>query len=335
MMAHLRALHDEGKMNMVRALLALFVAGTTAVERVPTSTVDTFPVSGRAGQTLLIEVNVDNTKADSGEHKIAVFDPASIPLASSLYDDTSVNRMRRLVMSGNYRVQIACPRVKPYTLRVTLLEANDPRLDPGIRLEQISITDPGHQITWSKVGFVPVLLELSDYGPAHWKSEGGTLDIEVLPIEGVRKAWWIDNAGPKAVARLEAALDGTGVIDPHALPGDLNGDAALTFATQARRIHGPGIRAVRWLGNYDQSDTSPVTPLTYAADGITSDGKLLVVARGTTGHRALPKDVLELEGARLRDYRRKMAQRLDGESATNFSPDLENLDAIVQSILVH
>jgi hypothetical protein len=29
-----------------------------------------------------------------------------------------------------------------------------------------------------------------------------------------------------------------------------------------------------------------------------------------------------------------MAQRLDGEPATNFNPDLEKLDAIVQSILV-
>ena len=323
-------------MIMLRALLALFVAGTgtTTLQRVPTTKIDTLPVSGRAGQTLLVEVNIEKPDRDSGEHTITIFDPASRPLASSLGDDTSLNWMRRLEMSGNYRLQIACTNARPYTLRVTLLDANDPRLDPGVRPEQISVTDPGHRITWSNEGFFPVVPELSDYGPTHWKSAGGTLDIEVLPLEGVRKTFWIANVGPKAVERLKSALDGNGAIDPQGLPGDLNSEAALTFATQVRRIHGSGIRAVRWLGNYDQSDTSPVTPLTYAADGITSDGKLLVVARGTAAHRALPKDVLELEGPRLHEYRRKMAQRLNGEPATSFSPDLEKLDAIVQSILV-
>jgi len=319
---------------MLRAFLLLFVAGTTTTQRIPTAKIESFPVSGQAGQTLLVEVNADNTSPDAGEHKIAVFDPAAKSLASSLGEDTGLNWMRRLVVSGNYRVQNACPGPKPYALRVTLLDANDPRLDPVVRPEQISIVDPGHRITWSQKGFSPVVLEVSDFGPAHWKSEGGTLEIAVLPLEGVRKTWWIGNAGPKAVARLEAALQGKGGIDPHGLPGDLNSDAALTFATQARRIEAPGLRAVRWLGNYDQSDTSPITPLTYAVDGITSDGKLLVVARGTAGHRALPKDVLDLEGARLRDYRRQTGQRLDGEAASSFSPDLEKLDAIVRSIRV-
>jgi len=320
---------------MLRALLLLFVAGTTTTQRTPTGKIESFPVAAKAGQTLLVEVNVDNTSRDAGDHKIAVFDPAAKPLESSLGEDTSLNWMGRLAVSGNYRVQIACPGPKPYALRVTLLDANDPRLDPGVRPEQISIVDPGHRIKWSREAFFPVVLEVSDFGPAHWKSAGGTLDITVLPIEGVRKTWWIENTGPKAVARLEAALQGKGGIDPHGLPGDLNSDAALTFATQARRIDGPGIRAVRWLGNYDQSDSSPITPLTYAVDGITSDGKLLVVARGTTGHRALPKDVLDLEGARLHDYRRQMGRRLDSEAASSFSPDLEKLDAIVRSIQVH
>ena len=319
---------------MLLAFLLLFIAGTTTTQRTPISKLESFSVSGQAGQTLLVEVNVDHTSPDAGEHKIAVFDPSGKSLASSLGEDTSLNWMRRLAVSGNYRVQIACPSPQPYALRITLLDANDPRLDPGVRPEQISIVDPGHRITWSQKGFSPVVLEVSDFGPAHWKSEGGTLEIAVLPLEGVRKTWWIGNAGPKAVARLEAALQGKGGIDPHGLPGDLNSDAALTFATQARRIEAPGLRAVRWLGNYDQSDTSPITPLTYAVDGITSDGKLLVVARGTAGHRALPKDVLDLEGARLRDYRRQTGQRLDGEAASSFSPDLEKLDAIVRSIRV-
>src|SRR3954447_3352753 len=168
---------------MLRTFLLLFVAGTTTTQRTPTAKIESFPVSGQAGQTLLVEVNADHTSPDAGEHKIAVFDPSGKSLASSLGEDTSLNWMRRLVVSGNYRVQIACPGPKPYALRVTLLDANDPRLDPGVRPEQISIIDPGHRITWSRKGFTPVVLEVSDFGPAHWKSAGGTLDITVLPIE--------------------------------------------------------------------------------------------------------------------------------------------------------
>src|SRR5206468_10470817 len=112
--------------------------------------------------------------------------------------------------------------------------------------------------------------------------------------EGLKKTWWIGDKGARSVASLDAAIKGTPAISPKEFPGALNAYADLTFVARKQVLSSPSLRAVRWLGAYDQMDLSPVNPLTYAAEAITADGRFFVMFRGAVNHPAVPNDVLNL-----------------------------------------
>jgi len=306
---------------MLRALLFLIAAGTTSMQRVPTTKVETFPVSAQAGQSLLAEVD--------GEQSIQVFDSRDNQLKSKIESDTGGVWLNRLPAAGAYRVVVTSPTLKRYNLRLTLMDPNDPRLDPGVRPEQISVTDPKGKITWSREEFSPLAPDLGEYGPTAWRSKNGTLDITVMAVEGFKKTWWLKDEGPIAIAKLLSLP-----LDPHRLPGDFKAPADLTMFTQVRRIETPQLRAVRWLGAYDQMDLAPVSPLTYAVDGITRDGRFLISVRGRAAHPAAPNEPVEVAGPALAKARKQAADKLNAAAPSSFSPSLDQLDSIVRSITV-
>jgi hypothetical protein len=106
------------------------------------------------------------------------------------------------------------------------------------------------------------------------------------------------------------------------------------FFAARKVIYGPGLRAVRWVGAYDQTDSGPVDPIAFAADGITPDGRYFVMIRGLVSHPAVPNAASVPEGDRLTDFRKTLARKLDSAPPDSFTPSLEKLDEIVRSFAI-
>jgi len=158
----------------------------------------------------------------------------------------------------------------------------------------------------------------------------------VMAVEGFKKTWWFDDDGPRRMARLEAALK-SGVVtgSPQELPGQATEHADMVFFAARKVIHGPGLRAVRWVGAYDQTDSGPVDPIAFAADGITPDGRYFVMIRGLVSHPAVPNAAsIPAERDRLMDFRKNLARKLDSAPPASFTPSLETLDEIVRSFAI-
>lgn len=97
-------------------------------------------------------------------------------------------------------------------------------------------------------------------------------------------------------------------------------------------------KGVRFLTQYNQAPL-PINndELFYTFQGLTSDGKYYVTAILPVTLPELPSgaDVIEQQSSVLNDfqgYLSKLTKNLDQQPASNFSPDLSKLDALVSSI---
>jgi hypothetical protein len=312
--------------------LQLATGVTTTLKR--TGQDESFSVTAAAGQTLLVELDADERGRNEG--RVQVFAPgvpSTSPLVSSLGKAAIDTWMYLLPAAGTYQVRIHLSSKKRYEVRLTLMDRRDPRLEVGIRPEQISILDPNKELTWDTNEFFPPAAALPLFGPASLESGGGRLHITIVSTEGFKKAWSLDGEGEQRMALLESALKTGASADPRKFPGSIREVSHTTFVARQQLIEGPQIRAIRWLCSYDQP-AAPVSPLGYAAEGITADGRFFVTAHAAIYHPAVPDHDLHLRGARLRDFRAQLARQLEGAPADSFEPSLERFDAMVQSLTI-
>jgi hypothetical protein len=308
----------------------------TTLKRNPAGLRESFAVRASAGQTLLVELNIGEPKSGTGEEKIQVYGPGGAEVESGLGAGTYSTWMDMLPRSGTYRVTLLLVMKEPYVLRFSLMEPHDPRLDVGINGSRISIPLLGKEMTWKREEFFPVIQDLAEVGPDHLVASVGDVWVFVMSVEGVKRTWWVADEGARRVARLEAALKSSVVTgSPQELPGGANDHAALVFFACKKVIEGPGLRAVRWIGSYDQTDSGPMNPMAYAADGISRDGRYFVMIRGDVSHPAVPKPTDSFDPDRIKDLREKLARKLDAAPETSFTPGLDKLDKIVRSFSIY
>jgi len=308
---------------------------TTTLKRNPAGLRETFAVTASAGQTLLAELNIGEPGGGTREDRIQVSGPGGAAVESGLEADTRATWMDVLPQSGTYRVTILLAAKERYVLRLSLMESHDPRIDVGLRGSQISMPLLAKEIKWSREKFFPVVPDLAEVGPDHLVASVGDVWVWVMSVEGLKKTWWVAGEGARRVARLEAALK-SGIVtgSPQEFPGGANDHAGLVFFAGKKIIEGPGLRAVRWVGAYDQTDAGPVNPIAFAADGITPEGRYFVMIRGLVSHPAVSSTAYSLEGDRLKDFREKLARKLDSAPETSFTPGLDKLDEIVRSFAI-
>ena len=310
---------------------------TTTLKRNPAGLRESFAVTASAGQTLLVELNMANpVGAVPRDDKIQVHRPGGAELKAGLGEDSSYIWMGVLPQSGTYRITLLLATREPYVLRLSLIEPHDPRLDVGIAGSQISIPLLAKEMKWKREEFFPFVMDLAEVGPDHLVASVGDVWVFVMSVEGLKRTWWIADEGARRVARLEAALK-SGVVtgSPQELPGGANDHAALVFFACKKVIEGPGLRAVRWVGAYDQTDSGPMNPMAYAADGITRDGRYFVMIRGSVSHPAAPSPTDHFDPDRIKVLREKLARKLEAVPATSFTPGLETLDEMVRSFAIH
>jgi hypothetical protein len=313
---------------------------TATLKRNPAGLRESFAVTGSAGQTLLVELNIGGPSAYINGDLIQVSGPGNRIVEPGPAGAPELAWMGVLPQPGTYLVTVLRGVKKPYVLRVTLMDPHDPRIDVGLRASQISLPALAKQIEWSHEIFRPVIPDLAEFGPDRWEALVGQMSVHVMTVEGFKKTWWFEDEGARRVARLEAALK-SGVVtgSPGELPGQATEHINLVFFAARKVIRGPGLQAVRWVDFYDwtASDSVPVDPIGFAADGITPDGRYFVMIRGLVSHPAVPNAAFAASvpaGDRVMDFGKKLALKLDSAPPESFTPSLETLDDMVRSFAI-
>jgi hypothetical protein len=314
---------------------------TTTIERQhrPASGMEAFTVvAAQAGQYLLAELNNSPEATMDETAKVAVYAPGGrTPVPSMYKDDAYARWIGRLERSGDYRIEARPEEAAKYwALRVTLMDPHDPRLDPGLAPAGLHLDLAAMKIAAKPVmkPFWPAVGQsLDEFWPAHLALIGDRQEIRVMAVAGFEKTLWVGGDGARRVATLRAAIEpGAKLPSPRLLPGHVNIEADITFMVRQQAIESPTLRGVRWIGFYEQDDTPPVNPLTYAVDAISRDGRFLIMIRLPISHPGVSVVLPNAEGSVLKTGRAMAARRMNDAAPASFNPSLDKLDAWVRSI---
>jgi hypothetical protein len=337
------------------AVLPIRVAsGTTAtLDRASPSGREVFGLQAAAGQTLLLELNAccakcaktDDDKADDVRVVLAdAKQPESVSSRLS-HDSLPWYWMNVLPSSGNYHIVVNRPSKKRYNLRVTLMDADDPRLTPSISADRVSISAgllPQGKTLALKAFEPQSFCEIDDRLPAHLSAEGMGFDLQIMSLEGLKKAWWGDPEGLAHIARLELALrQGTKPSKPPLLAFQ---DAALTYWGGIELIEGKSWRGLRWIAAYAQDRSSLENPLQYMLEAITNDGRYFILIHVDIEYLNRPRELSQLSSAQVKQldnpkvfqaFEQKVRAALNGALPEFFKPNLGNLDGAARSVELH
>lgn len=304
---------------------------------------ETFSVSAKGGQTLLVEINLTGNQEADGNDRLEVLAPGSSqPLRSNTdNDEGAMHWIRALPRTGAYRIVVRRPSRKPYSLLIALIDPHDPRIDPGIAADQVHLDLSGLGIKepFSLQPFSPVVSdELIEPWPAHLGVVTDKLEIRILPIEGIRKTLGDDKDFAPRLEKLQAALRDKKPFAAEDLPFSPYEDSAVDLAMRPEFLEGKSFQALRWVASFSQDPPSaPANPLSYILEGISRNGRYLLLIRGEIVHPSLkteaelPQDVQQ-DGPQMQAMRKQVARTIAKAAPDSFQPNLAQLDAIVRSL---
>ncbi len=169
--------------------------------------------------------------------------------------------------------------------------------------------------------------------------------IYLIPVEAYETLW--QDAGNDYIATSVAALEellAEQPADPESLPVLPPPPAVMDLAVQVAYLDVPGLDAegVRWVGRFTQ-DLSPVMnyQLRYLFQGLTADGQTLISASFPITTALLPDSMETMTAdeqaafdADPQGFLEATASALSFLSPTDFSPSLDALDAMIQSMAI-
>ena len=246
--------------------------------------------------------------------------------------------MNVLPHGGDYRITIDRPSKKRYVLRVTLMDPHDPRLDPGIQTDRVSIAP--EFLHWGKpLSLKPYepgsFCQIDENWPAHLGMEDYGFGVEIMRVEGLKKAWWEDPEQLKALGRLELALNRqTAPANP---PLDTDKDAGFLHWGKPELIEGKSLRALRWVVELTNGRGPLQNPLEYMVQAETNDGRYFLQIRMEVEYLNPPAGLTKPSDADLLDrafdaFQRKVNGALAAASPDSFKPSLKKLDTAVRAL---
>jgi len=167
--------------------------------------------------------------------------------------------------------------------------------------------------------------------------------ISVYPVEAYQAIWEEadDPFVTETLAQLRALLEEQPANPPPPLPFLPPLPASNDFAAQVRYLElADGGVGVRFIGRFVQ-DVAPIEnyQLRYLFQGLSADGAYLIVANLPVSTSALPAEPQPLSGeeydqfvAVYTTYLAEMTTLFNGLTSTDFTPDLDALDAVLQSV---
>ena len=300
-------------------------ATVSITRHVPASSREIYTVTASAGQTLL--VNLENSDGE-----LQVLGPGAgqtKPLPSVDLAGPS-DWMNVIAKPGAYQIAVRTSSKKPYDLLITLMDPHDPRLDPGLTPDKVSLDLGafGGKAKLSAQPFTPLLSgELDDGWPAHLTVENEKIEFRIMSFEGLKKRMARDAEWTKGLGRLEAALKPGGkTVPPDQLPPGYV-DAALMLGAREEIVENQSFRALRYLGHFAQEEYPPMNPMSYILQGVSRDGRYFITMRARASHPSLSKP-----GPNTPAALKEVARRLTAAAPDSFQPSLTQLDAIARSL---
>lgn len=331
-------------------LLRLAAGEATTVDRTPAGGLDSFTLRGTEGQTLVLELNpccpecikTDPDRAD--KIRVILADAKQDEGLSSRLpsDELFWHWMNVLPQSGVYRIVIGRPSRKRYRLRVTLMDAHDPRLDPGISADRVSIGPdllrPGKALTLK--AYEPgSFCETDDNWPAYLGMEDYGFGIEIMRMDGLKKAWWGDPEELRELGYLESALSRNAV--PATPPLNTDKEVRLYYWGKPRLIETKSLRALRWVAEYTNGDGPLENPLEYMVQAVTHNGRHFLQIRREVQYLNPPTELTNPSQEQLRRldvpnlfdvFQRRVNAALTSADPDSFRPSLRKLDTAVRSL---
>jgi len=168
----------------------------TTVDRIPAGGGDTFLLSATGGETLALELNpccprCVKTDLDRSDEIRVLPDDGSQPdgLPSRMAaDEIFWHWINVLPHSGVYRVVISRPSKRRYRLRALVMAANDPRLNPGLSADRVSIGSdlmPQGKALAVVPYETPSFCEIDSNWPAYLGIEDYYFGVEIMRMDGV------------------------------------------------------------------------------------------------------------------------------------------------------
>jgi hypothetical protein len=300
-------------------------AGATVsiTKHIPASSREVYTVDASAGQTLLVDL-------ENGGGEVQVLAPGTTkPLPTIELAGPSV-WMNVLAKPATYQIAVRTTSKKPYDLAITLLDPHDPRLDPGVTPEQVSLDLGafGGKAKLKLQSFTPLLKgDQNDGWPAHLSVESEKIEFKIMSLEGLKKRMAGDREWTKGLGRLEAALQPGGkTVPPEQLPPG-SAEAALMLGAHEEIVENQSFRALRYIGFFAQDVVPPSNPLSYILQGVSRDGRYFIMMWAQSSHPSLAKP-----GASTPAALKEVARRLTAAAPDSFKPTLTQLDAVARSL---
>src|SRR5579871_103793 len=294
-----------------------------------------FQLRGSAGQFLRIEA----TEA----YRISVQAPgAPEPLGNGM--DSAKALIYALPQDAIYKIFYA-PWGPTRSIKFSWVASDDPAVDPGIQREQLSV-DLGAFAKESQLMVIPSVDSRGEEGetwPAHMGIEKHDFEFRIIPIAGYEKFF------PKngELAHLKAALSTNGSkVNVASFPYSLE-ERWCGYVTSMRRetIAGEGWRGVRWIGGFGGDEDYPSCGLGYVFNGISDDGRYLIVLRADLSHAdhkrfmpprktmGQPGQTWETSDPKVEtEMRQRLEKSLNTADPSSFTPNINDLDAVIRSL---
>jgi len=248
--------------------------------------------------------------------------------------------------TGTYRVLYA-PTLAP-EIKFSWLAADDPITDPGMKPEQFSIEfgnlGKGHHLVVAPYAFFDDMGVLSSW-PTHLALETKEFEFRIIPTAGYKKMFPKD----QDLALLERAItDGGKSARVETLPYALR-EESCGYITSFRHesLEGEGWRGLRWIGGFGGDESYPSCGLGYVFAGISNDGRYLIILRADISHpdqkrllpprhiNGTPPNTWESSDPKVEtEMRLRLEKNLAGAPPSSFSPNLDDLDAVIRSLKI-
>lgn len=285
-----------------------------------------FIVQGHRGQFLRVQINPGDLESPTA--KIVVESEASPgPLKSITSEYCTEDTLFLLGKDGALNVSLDTGGHKEVKLDFALLASNDPLVDVGIRPEQILFA--------GKTDLKPVPYdhgcELGESWPASLSSKSGKLLFRIAQVAGYKSMFPQD----KGMELLISSLASGAAPDAKNLPyPNWGGDAATIMTARPLVIKGDGWKAWRWIEGSSQDGDYPGN-ISFVVEGLTDDQRYFFRVTATIDQEAV-KSLSPQNGAKYDETgsRLRLEKALAGADPASFTPNLNELDATVNSLVV-
>ena len=244
--------------------------------------------------------------------------------------------MLLLVFSLVLSVSAAAQVAPPETIHVSYQNISlsyDASLGTALSLETVPAVDPSQDLPWW--GLLPqyMQIKLKDYPQNREYMPGQVMLFPVADYEAVG-----GDMVSGTVEQMQSLLAGsTALASAESLPYLPLANAHQVFHAQVTRLSFSGGDGIRYLTAFAQGPWPlSESEIFYTYQGMTADGQYYLSMQFPVRSNILPEtpDASTVDPATFQSQLDQTVGQLDALAPGQFTPDLQTLDALVESILI-